>query len=170
AFVLMPNEHSVTGLLWASLHGHLTFKEHKLFLYIVKKDMVMTPNISPSDTIKLREALRSIGSIRNFLPLLNKTPPPSASKFSTIMLTGLPEGNYKHEDVAKLVWRYFPKQNLQTLYYNILVLPLQRRVRGCFCAPIHALMLPNAPMSEPNGWCGLIALILLYLVFLFVKR
>ncbi|MEQ2225564.1 hypothetical protein ILYODFUR_018795, partial [Ilyodon furcidens] len=270
AFVLMPNEQSVTGLLWASVHGHLTFKEHKLFLYIVKKDMVMTPlrfyrslidatslnmkddgtsiiyiqNISPSDTVKLREALRSIGSIRNFLPLLNKvfvefetvydadrlgvwyslmrvgflhtvnrlkvprsknksqppkqplkalpeseerlseaqipkgkyiipqsttppfwvtmitapyvfptvcpwfnipkfltvrgeiqvlTPPPSASKCSTIMLTGLPEGNYKHEDVVKLVWRYFPKQNLQTLYYNILVLPLQRRAFVFFC-------------------------------------
>ncbi|KAK5618555.1 hypothetical protein CRENBAI_016477 [Crenichthys baileyi] len=270
AFVLMPNEQSVIGLLQASVLGHLTFKEHKLFLYIVKKDMVMTPlrfyrslidatplnmkddgtsiiyiqNITPSDTIKLREALRSIGSIRNFLPLLNKvfvefetvydadrlgvwyslmrvgflhtinrlkvprsknksqppkqplkalpeseerlseaqipkgkyiipqsttppfwvtmitapyvfptvcpwfnipkfltvrgemdvlTPPPSASKFSTIMLTGLPEGNYKHEDVVRLVWHYFPKQNLQTLYYNILVLPLQRRAFVFFC-------------------------------------
>ncbi|XP_032439900.1 uncharacterized protein LOC116733228 [Xiphophorus hellerii] len=49
------------------------------------------------------------------------------------MLTGLPEGKYKHEDVAKLVWRYFPKQNLQTLYYNILVLPLQRRAFVFFC-------------------------------------
>ncbi|XP_023201416.1 uncharacterized protein LOC111610775 [Xiphophorus maculatus] len=50
-----------------------------------------------------------------------------ASKFSTVMLTGLPEGSYKHEDVAKLVWKYFTKQNLQTLFYNIVVLPLQKR-------------------------------------------
>ncbi|XP_071315887.1 microtubule-associated protein futsch-like [Trachinotus anak] len=49
------------------------------------------------------------------------------SMFSTIMLTGLPEGNYKHEDVAKLVWAYFPKQNLHSLYYNVIVLTLQRR-------------------------------------------
>ncbi|TKS93064.1 Matrin-3 [Collichthys lucidus] len=45
----------------------------------------------------------------------------------TIMLTGLPMGDYKHEDLAKLVWRYFPKQNLHSLYYNMTVLPLQRR-------------------------------------------
>ncbi|MEQ2268837.1 hypothetical protein XENORESO_016547, partial [Xenotaenia resolanae] len=50
-----------------------------------------------------------------------------ASKFSTIMVTGLPLGTYKHEDVARLVWKYFPEQNLQTLLYNIVVLPLQRR-------------------------------------------
>ncbi|XP_056224748.1 uncharacterized protein LOC130164210 isoform X2 [Seriola aureovittata] len=45
----------------------------------------------------------------------------------TIMLTGLPEGSYKHEDVTKLVWPYFPKQNLHSLYYNVIVLTLQRR-------------------------------------------
>ncbi|XP_037535358.1 uncharacterized protein LOC119412394 [Nematolebias whitei] len=50
-----------------------------------------------------------------------------ATKHSTVMLTGLPEGNYKHEDVASLVWRYLPEHNLQSLYYNVLVLPLQRR-------------------------------------------
>ncbi|TMS02197.1 Zinc finger protein 638 [Larimichthys crocea] len=49
------------------------------------------------------------------------------SKSPTIMLTGLPMGDYKHEDLAKLVWRYFPKQNLHSLYYNMTVLPLQRR-------------------------------------------
>lgn len=51
--------------------------------------------------------------------------------FPTVMLTGLPGLiNYKHEDVAKLVWRYFPKQNLDCLYYNVMVLTLQRRVRS----------------------------------------
>ncbi|XP_069028196.1 uncharacterized protein [Embiotoca jacksoni] len=50
-----------------------------------------------------------------------------ASAFNTVMLTGLPDGNYKHEDVAKLVWRYFPNQTLQSLYYNVTVLTLQRR-------------------------------------------
>ncbi|CAJ1085777.1 uncharacterized protein LOC117807219 [Xyrichtys novacula] len=45
----------------------------------------------------------------------------------TVMLTGLPEGEYKHEDVARLVWPFFPKQDLRSLYYNVTVLPLQRR-------------------------------------------
>ncbi|KAK9524972.1 hypothetical protein VZT92_017328 [Zoarces viviparus] len=49
------------------------------------------------------------------------------SRFPTIMLTGLPAGNYNHEEVAKLVWRYFPKRNLRSLYYNVVVLPLERR-------------------------------------------
>ncbi|KAM9424308.1 uncharacterized protein KZ484_023077 [Pholidichthys leucotaenia] len=44
-----------------------------------------------------------------------------------IMLTGLPEGNYQHRDVAKLVWPHFPKQTLHFLTHNILVLSLQRR-------------------------------------------
>ncbi|XP_014883361.1 uncharacterized protein LOC106944688 isoform X1 [Poecilia latipinna] len=270
AFVLMPNARSLIGLVVAAVHGYLSFRSKKLFLQIVETDMLMTPlgfyksligltplnmrddgisiiyiqNISPSDIADLRKALRKIGHVRNFLPLLNKvfvefetvydadrlgvwcslmrlgfvhtvnrlkiprslkksqppklplkalpdgekilpdagipdvksgvpqgttapcwvtmmTPPyvfptvcpwfniPSfltvqgeedilttphpGSEFFTVMLTGLPEGKYKHEDVAKLVWRYFPTQNLQTLYYNILVLPLQRRAFVFFC-------------------------------------
>lgn len=53
--------------------------------------------------------------------------------FSTIMLTGLPEGNYRHEDVGRLVWPYFSRQNLRSLYYNVTVLTLQRRVRRRSC-------------------------------------
>lgn len=49
--------------------------------------------------------------------------------FPTIMLTGLSEGNYKHEDVARLIWRYLPKHSLHSLYYSVTVLTLQRRVR-----------------------------------------
>ncbi|XP_076580489.1 uncharacterized protein znf638 isoform X2 [Chaetodon auriga] len=49
------------------------------------------------------------------------------SVFSTIMLTGLPGGNYEHEDVAKLVQPYFPKWNSHSMYYSLVVLPLQRR-------------------------------------------
>ncbi|KAM4565082.1 uncharacterized protein V3H82_014190 [Fundulus diaphanus] len=49
-------------------------------------------------------------------------------KFPTIMLTGLPNPTYyTHEDVALLVWKYFPEQTLHTLYNNVVVLPLQRR-------------------------------------------
>ncbi|KAM9836620.1 uncharacterized protein ACBR49_019064 [Aulostomus maculatus] len=49
------------------------------------------------------------------------------AKSPTIMLTGLPETQYKHEDIAELVWSYFSKRSLQSLYYNVIVLPLQRR-------------------------------------------
>ncbi|XP_044196480.1 uncharacterized protein LOC122973207 isoform X2 [Thunnus albacares] len=45
----------------------------------------------------------------------------------TIMLTGLPVDCYTQEDVAKLVWPYFTKRNLHSLYYNVTVLTLQRR-------------------------------------------
>ncbi|KAM9335507.1 uncharacterized protein ABDE67_020492 [Symphorus nematophorus] len=51
----------------------------------------------------------------------------SFSSCPTIMLTGLPRTNYKHEDVAKLVSWSFPKQDLHSLYYFVTVLPLQRR-------------------------------------------
>ncbi|XP_015801699.3 uncharacterized protein [Nothobranchius furzeri] len=271
AFALMPNEHSVRSILKASVNNHLFFRQNKLFLHVVKNDILMTPlwfykalmsltplggktngqnlvyirNISPSEVQDLREVLKKIGSVTNFLPLLNKvfiefksmhdadrlgvwysflkrgfthivhrlktpqsnrrtkcpelpmnalpdkkliipgadvpnakygiphgTTPPfwitmttipyvfstacpwfnvpdfltiqgkqdrvtnhhPGSGYCTVMLTGLPEGNYTHEDVARLVWRYFPKKNLQTLYYNILVLPLQRRAFVYFCS------------------------------------
>uniref|UniRef100_A0A3B3V0G7 Uncharacterized LOC106944690 n=1 Tax=Poecilia latipinna TaxID=48699 RepID=A0A3B3V0G7_9TELE len=268
AFVLIPSEESLTDLLKASEENRLIFKQHKLCLYIVKKYISMTlpgfyesimelasfsvevsnvifiNNISPSDAVTVREALRKIGGVRNVLLLLNKvfiefesiydgdrlgvwysllkvgfthmiqrlnvpvsskeSQPPllplkalpdqdviiagaetpklqygipigtcspfwvtmttqpyvfltaspwfnipnfltihwnqgfsvithPASVFCTLMLTGLPEGNYKHEDVANLVWPYFSKQNLQTLCYNIVVLPLQRRAFVFFC-------------------------------------
>lgn len=45
----------------------------------------------------------------------------------TLMLTGLPESKYTQHDVAGLVWPYLSKQNLHSLYYNVIVLPLQRR-------------------------------------------
>uniref|UniRef100_A0A669D2J4 Zinc finger protein 638 n=1 Tax=Oreochromis niloticus TaxID=8128 RepID=A0A669D2J4_ORENI len=49
---------------------------------------------------------------------------PQGSRFSTVMLTGLPEENYKYEDVTRLVQHYF----LDTvLFYNLIVIPLQRR-------------------------------------------
>ncbi|XP_037832597.1 uncharacterized protein LOC108248598 isoform X2 [Kryptolebias marmoratus] len=263
AFALMPNERSMLDLIRASVHECLVLRKRNLFLHIVKENLLMTPlgfykslmkltplsvnqdgtsliyirDISPSEADDLREALRKIGFVRNFLPLLNKVfiefesvydadrlgvwysflkkgfyhivdriKPPRSTKrakppqlprnalpdseavipgsdvpkaeygipqgttspfwitmttnpyvfptaspwfnipdfltvqrkdiltalhpgsvYSTVMLTGLPEGNYKHEDVARLVWPYFPQQNLQALYYNVLVLPLQRR-------------------------------------------
>ncbi|XP_036002531.1 uncharacterized protein LOC105935949 isoform X2 [Fundulus heteroclitus] len=267
----MPNQRLLTSLTQASAQGHLTFKEHKLNLYVVKKDMSMMPlgfyksvmkqtphtgtdddgssiiyiqNIPQSDAATLRNALTKIGCVRNVLPLLNKafvefetdndadrlgvwhslmregsvytvtrlsvprstrtsqqpqqplralpdrkeilsaagapdaqcdvpqgtaapcwvtmktapyvfptacpwfnvpkfvtvqreehilTTPHLGSEFSTVMLTGLPEATYKHEDVARLVCRYFPKQDLQSLYYNVVVLPLQRRAFVFFC-------------------------------------
>ncbi|XP_077598471.1 uncharacterized protein LOC144213754 isoform X2 [Stigmatopora nigra] len=45
----------------------------------------------------------------------------------TVMLTNLPTKLVKHADIAKLVWPYFSKKDLRSLYYNVIVLPLQRR-------------------------------------------
>ncbi|XP_060887811.1 uncharacterized protein LOC132958789 [Labrus mixtus] len=264
AFVLMPTAGDVSDIIRASRRDPIIFKESELRFHALDNTISMRPfwfyeslmtrldycmnedrdavifirDISPTETRELREALTKMGSIRNFLPLLNKvfvvfqtacnadwlgvwysllrqspgyriqrlkiplstsSPPspmvpkdclldskdlidgitvPSAKiaipQFSpspfwislrnspfvfptispwfiipeyqtvkglfdiekasrrgsmcpTIMLTGLPEGNYKHEDVARLVWPYFPKQTLHSLYYNVTVLPLQRR-------------------------------------------
>ncbi|XP_041840725.1 uncharacterized protein LOC121639500 isoform X3 [Melanotaenia boesemani] len=263
AFALMPFAGNVRNIIQSSNNKNIVLKGSKLHFYAVARHISMTPfgfygdlmkligskpkddgkstvfiqNISPSETQDLRETVRKIGSIRNFLPLLNKvfvefdsaqdtdrlgvwysllklcpahniyriktpesamiSPPPrlaakampvdkelvagavvptpvcvphsskapfwvtfatypfvfptfspwfiipdyltvkemadiekarsQGSVFPTIMLTGLPEGNYTHKDVAKLVWPYFPKQTLHTLHYNVIVLTLQRR-------------------------------------------
>ncbi|XP_053271919.1 uncharacterized protein LOC128430024 isoform X2 [Pleuronectes platessa] len=50
-----------------------------------------------------------------------------SSMFPTLMLTGLPDKGYSQEDVARLVWPYFPKQTLYSLNNNVIVLTLQRR-------------------------------------------
>ncbi|XP_065806439.1 uncharacterized protein [Labrus bergylta] len=75
------------------------------------------PTISPWFITPEYQTIRDTGDIERA----------KDSSSSTIMLTGLPEGNYKHEDVARLVWPYFPQKTLHTLYYNVTVLPLQRR-------------------------------------------
>ncbi|XP_061921570.1 uncharacterized protein LOC133661972 isoform X2 [Entelurus aequoreus] len=44
----------------------------------------------------------------------------------TIMLTGF-NSNYSYKHVAKLVWPYISQKDLQSRYYNVIVLPTQRR-------------------------------------------
>ncbi|XP_049423815.1 uncharacterized protein LOC125883530 isoform X5 [Epinephelus fuscoguttatus] len=265
AFVMMPKVEDVLEIMRVSVRKGITFKGSKIGFHVLAGGITMSPlgiywslmklmgshaaddgakticikNISWSESRELREALKKIGSVQNYLPLLNKvfvefesigdadrlgvwysllkqapghkvyrlkipnrpctTLPPKlpenalpdskdvvagatiplienavpqasigpfwvmlrthpflfptvspwfiipghltaegqediekasgrGSMCPTIMLTGLPGiGHYKHLDVAKLVWRYFPKQNLHSLYYNVVVLPLQRR-------------------------------------------
>ncbi|KAL4007484.1 hypothetical protein ACER0C_001336 [Sarotherodon galilaeus] len=98
AFALMPTAVAAKNIVLASEKHDFILNGSKLRLQVEKGDILMTPKAQSQ-----------------------------GSTFSTIMLTGLPEGNYRQEDVAKLVWRYFPDQTVQTLYYNIIVLSLQRR-------------------------------------------
>ncbi|CAN9509327.1 unnamed protein product [Ophioblennius macclurei] len=49
------------------------------------------------------------------------------STLPTVMLTGLPAGDYVHEDVANLTRPYFTKHTPLWLHYSVTVLPLQRR-------------------------------------------
>ncbi|XP_041840727.1 zinc finger protein 638-like isoform X5 [Melanotaenia boesemani] len=264
AFALMPFAGNVRNIIQSSNNKNIVLKGSKLHFYAVARHISMTPfgfygdlmkligsqkpkddgkstvfiqNISPSETQDLRETVRKIGSIRNFLPLLNKvfvefdsicdadwlgvwysflkhgfgytvyrmkmprspctaplpklaarampenkdviagavfpttlsvplgsTPPfwvtmttspymfptaspwfivpdyltviqmddiekahHQASEFSTVMLTGLPEGNYTHMDITQLVWPYIPEHTVNFLYYKVMVLPLQKR-------------------------------------------
>lgn len=78
-----------------------------------------------------------------------------AWKFSTIMLTNLPEGNYSHREVVKLVWDYFPNQNLQTINYKVVVLPLQRRVsRNQYYLVSLFLNVQFEPLCPLSGLCA----------------
>ncbi|XP_037535136.1 uncharacterized protein LOC119412192 [Nematolebias whitei] len=45
----------------------------------------------------------------------------------TIMLTGLPEEGYQHEQIVKRVWSHLFPKTIQTLYSDVIVLPMQRR-------------------------------------------
>ncbi|XP_024143965.1 uncharacterized protein LOC112156055 isoform X2 [Oryzias melastigma] len=56
-----------------------------------------------------------------------KNAAPKSSKFSTVMLTGLPEGKYMFTDITKRVSPYFPKDNDCFFSSKVVVLPLQRR-------------------------------------------
>ncbi|KAM4536351.1 uncharacterized protein PAE49_020991 isoform 1-T2 [Odontesthes bonariensis] len=77
------------------------------------------PTVSPLYLNPLYNTVNKMEDISKFSP--------KDGKADTIMLTGLPEGDYTHMDVAKLVWRFLPEKNLRSLYYNVIVLPLQRR-------------------------------------------
>ncbi|XP_070404197.1 uncharacterized protein [Nothobranchius furzeri] len=50
------------------------------------------------------------------------------SAFSTIMLTGFRGKEWQYEEIAALVWRYFPQHAPDSLCFDVVVLPLQRRV------------------------------------------
>ncbi|MED6290808.1 hypothetical protein CHARACLAT_017181, partial [Characodon lateralis] len=52
---------------------------------------------------------------------------PQASRFSTIMLTGFCGSLWKHNQVAKMVSRYFSRSDPKSLVFDTIFLPLQRR-------------------------------------------
>ncbi|XP_028329753.1 uncharacterized protein LOC114480108 isoform X2 [Gouania willdenowi] len=58
---------------------------------------------------------------------LDVLPPQGVGAHCTIMLTGLPQTNYQHEDVVVLLRPYLPETNPSTVFYSVNVLPLQCR-------------------------------------------
>ncbi|XP_010789628.1 uncharacterized protein, partial [Notothenia coriiceps] len=73
----------------------------------------------------------------------------SGSMFPTIMLTGLPDGFYKYEEVARLFLSYFPQQDLDSLYYNVLILPLQKRAFVLFADWTMCCKFAQSHISKP---------------------
>ncbi|XP_034005503.1 zinc finger protein 638 isoform X2 [Trematomus bernacchii] len=73
----------------------------------------------------------------------------SGSMFPTIMLTGLPDGFYKYEDVARVFLSYFPEQDLDSLYYNVLILPLQKRAFVLFADWTMCCKFARSHISKP---------------------
>ncbi|XP_024143345.1 uncharacterized protein LOC112155726 isoform X2 [Oryzias melastigma] len=76
------------------------------------------------------------------------------SEFATIMLGGLPEYDYTHRDVARLVWPFFSVQNYKTLNENIYVLPLQRRAFVFFSSWTACLQFLEVHVQTPVSLQG----------------
>ena len=47
----------------------------------------------------------------------------------SVMVTGLAFGKYRHMDLVDEVWPYFVEKDISRVYYSVVILPLQRRVR-----------------------------------------
>jgi hypothetical protein len=45
------------------------------------------------------------------------------------MVTGLPLGGYRHLDLVNEVVPYFVEMDISRVFYSVVILPLQRRVR-----------------------------------------
>ncbi|XP_028329739.1 uncharacterized protein LOC114480104 isoform X2 [Gouania willdenowi] len=54
---------------------------------------------------------------------------------STIMMTCLPEDGYCQLDVARMVWSLLHQRNIISMFYRVMVLPLQRRAFIYFNTP-----------------------------------
>ena len=48
---------------------------------------------------------------------------------SVVMVTGLALSTYRHMDLVDKVWPYFVEKDISRVYYSVVILPLQRRVR-----------------------------------------
>ncbi|KAF6735285.1 Zinc finger protein 638 [Oryzias melastigma] len=99
AFAVMPCADSIRSIIAFTHKNDLMLKGSRLGLHVVISRISTTPS----------------------------APSPRFTS-STVMLTGLPQGNLTHRDVAQLVWPFLPQQTLRSLFYNVTVLPLQRRV------------------------------------------
>ncbi|KAK5618559.1 hypothetical protein CRENBAI_016481 [Crenichthys baileyi] len=141
-FVEFESNHDVDvfGLSQSSLKGH-TYKLHRMSAPVTPSKSHVRDNLPPNTerpfwiTMKtdpyIFPTVTPWFKIPNYIKI-NKVleftqADCQGSKFFTIMLTNLPKDNYTNEDVASLVWPYFPEKTLTALFSNVLVLPLQRR-------------------------------------------
>ncbi|MEQ2243622.1 hypothetical protein ILYODFUR_008766 [Ilyodon furcidens] len=141
-FVEFESNHDVDvfGLSQSSLKGH-TYKLHRMRAPVTPSKSHVRDNLPPNTerpfwiTMKtdpyIFPTVTPWFKIPNYIKI-NKVleftqADCQGSKFFTIMLTNLPKDNYTNEDVASLVWPYFPAKTLTALFSNVLVLPLQRR-------------------------------------------
>ena len=70
----------------------------------------------------------------------------------SVMVTGLALGSYRHMDLVDEVWPYFVEKDISRVYYCVVILPLQRRVRththklfGCHASHYYYYVLASCP-------------------------
>ena len=75
---------------------------------------------------------------------------------SVVMVTGLPLGGYRHLDLVNEVWPYFVEKDISRVFYHVVILPLQRRVRThthklfpCHASPLKFLPSYYYVLSSP---------------------
>ncbi|XP_077961501.1 uncharacterized protein LOC120822370 isoform X4 [Gasterosteus aculeatus] len=115
---LPPSEDAVTGATVPPMEFGIPQGNVEPFWVTLRSDPFLFLTRSPWFIIPKFQTVRTLNDIAKAV---------RGPKIPTVMLTGLPEGNYRHDDVVKLVRRFFPRWSLSSAFYDVVVLPLQRR-------------------------------------------
>ncbi|KAL6118352.1 uncharacterized protein ACO6RY_03167 [Pungitius sinensis] len=115
---LPPSEDAVTGATVPPMEFGIPQGNVGPFWVTLRSDPFLFLTKSPWFIIPKFKTVQTLNDIKKAV---------QGPKIPTVMLTGLPEENYRHEDVTQLVRRYFPGWNRYSVFYDVVVLPLQRR-------------------------------------------
>ncbi|XP_077399695.1 uncharacterized protein LOC144034647 isoform X2 [Vanacampus margaritifer] len=117
----MPDSsEAFAGLTVPTTENDIPYGTCSPFYLTLKNVPYMFPTISPWFVIPRFKTVRNGYNIY-------EAELSGATAVRTVMLTGLPQEHYKHEDVAQLVRPFLTQKELESLHSDVHVLPLQRR-------------------------------------------